>query len=199
MRHIDHGRVERLVELCDLKPHLHAQRRVEIGQGLVEQEGLGLAHDGAPDGDALALAAGQLPGLAVEIGAEIEDLRRLRHLLVDDLLFLARHFETEGDVVAHTHMRIERVGLEHHREPALAGRRLRHIDAVDHDRARGHILEPGDEAEQGGLAAARRADQHDELAVGDVEIERRDDGHRAERLAHAPQCHLTHIVSPFPT
>ena len=49
-----------LLQLGDLEPHLHAQRRVEVGQRLVEQEGLRLAHDGAADGDALALAAGEL-------------------------------------------------------------------------------------------------------------------------------------------
>ncbi len=55
------------MELGDLEAHLHAQRRVEVRQRLVEQEGLGLAHDGAADGDALALAAGELARLAVEI------------------------------------------------------------------------------------------------------------------------------------
>jgi hypothetical protein len=32
---------------------------VEVRQRLVEQEGLGLAHDGAAHGDALALTAGE--------------------------------------------------------------------------------------------------------------------------------------------
>ena len=38
--------------------HVGAQRRVEVGERLVEQENLRLAHDGAADGDTLALAAG---------------------------------------------------------------------------------------------------------------------------------------------
>ena len=33
------------------------------------------------------------------------------------------------------------------------------------------FLEPGNGAQQGGLAAARRADEHHELAVGDVEVD----------------------------
>ncbi len=44
----------------DLDPHLDAQLGVEIGERFVEQEHLRLAHDGAADGDALALAAGEL-------------------------------------------------------------------------------------------------------------------------------------------
>ena len=33
----------------------------------------------------------------------------------------------------------------------------------------GDVLEPRQHAQQGGLAAARRADQHHELAIGDVD------------------------------
>ena len=36
-------------------------------------------------------------------------------------------------------------------------------------RAVGDVLEPGDHAQRGRLAAARRADEHEELAVVDVE------------------------------
>jgi len=39
---------------------------VEIGERLVEQEHLWIAHDGAADGDTLALAAGKLTRIAVE-------------------------------------------------------------------------------------------------------------------------------------
>ena len=57
---VDHRRLELLVQFADLQPHRAAQRGVEVRQRLVEQEGRGLAHDGAADGDALALAAGEL-------------------------------------------------------------------------------------------------------------------------------------------
>ena len=38
---------------------------------------------------------------------------------------------------------------------------------ADGDLAGGDVFQPRDHAQQGGLAAARRADQHDELAVID--------------------------------
>ena len=82
---VDHRRLERLVQLADLDPHLHAQRRVEIGERLVEQERLRLAHDRAPDRDALALAAGKLARLAIEIVGQVQGRRRLAHLLLDDV------------------------------------------------------------------------------------------------------------------
>ena len=72
---VDHGRAELLVQFADFEPHVDAQRGVEVGQRLVEQEGLRLAHDGAADGDALALAAGELARLAVEIVGEVEHAR----------------------------------------------------------------------------------------------------------------------------
>ena len=57
--------------------------------------------------------------------------------------------------------------LEHHAEPAVA--RLEIVDhaAVDADLARGRVLEAGDHAQRRGLAAARGADEHHELAVLD--------------------------------
>ena len=51
-------------------------------------------------------------------------------------------------------MRIERVGLEHHGEPALRRADVRHIATVDQHLAGGDILEPGDEAQKRRLAAA---------------------------------------------
>src|SRR5690606_447367 len=49
----------------------------------------------------------------------------------------------------------------------------------DRDFARRDVLEAGDHAQQGRLAAARRADQDDELAIGDV------DRHALERFERA--------------
>ena len=68
------------MQLGDFDPHLNAQRGVEVRQRLVEQEDLRVAHDGAADGDALALAAGKLAGLAIEQRLELQDRRRGEHL-----------------------------------------------------------------------------------------------------------------------
>jgi hypothetical protein len=47
---------------------------------------LGLAHDGPADGHALALAAGERLGLAVEQLLELQDARRLRTFIAAVLL-----------------------------------------------------------------------------------------------------------------
>ena len=79
---VDRGGAEAVLQPRDLQPHVDAQRRVEIGERLVEEERLRLAHDGAADGDALALAAGERARPAVEIGREVEERRRLLDLPV---------------------------------------------------------------------------------------------------------------------
>ena len=49
--------------------------------------------------------------------------------------------------------------------PRLAGGTTVDVGAVDQHAAGGRVLQPGDDAQQRGLAAARRADEDDELAV----------------------------------
>jgi hypothetical protein len=100
--------------------------------------------------------------------------------------------QRKGDILAHRHMRIKGVGLEHHRQPALGGRHLGGVTAVDLDLAARHILQPRDQAQQGGLAAAGRADEDHELAVLDGQVQRRNDLHLAEFLLHIVECDASH-------
>jgi hypothetical protein len=71
VRDVDRGGLQPLVQLLDLGRICHAQLGVQVGQRLVEQEHLRVAHDGAAHGHALALAAGQLARVAVEQGARL--------------------------------------------------------------------------------------------------------------------------------
>src|SRR3546814_11607965 len=48
---------------------------------------------------------------------------------------------------------------------------LVHHPVADADAAGADGLQPGDHPQQRGLAAARRPDQHDELAVGDLQVD----------------------------
>jgi hypothetical protein len=67
--------LQALVQLLDLGAHLHAQLGVEVGQRLVEQEDLGVAHDGAAHRHALALAARELARACGRAAArDVEDL-----------------------------------------------------------------------------------------------------------------------------
>jgi hypothetical protein len=105
------------------------------------------------------------------------------------------HLQPEGDVLHHRHVRKQRVALEHHAGVAVPGRQKGHILAADARRAAARLDEAGDHAQGGGLAAAGRPEQHDELAVGDVERHPRDDGVIAVALGEIDQLEPRHQVS----
>ena len=192
VRHVDHGGAEILVQLGDLDAHLHAQLGVEVRQRLVEQERLGLAHDGAADGDALALPAGQLPRLAVH------QLLQLQHAcgFFDPLGHLgprhAAHAQAEAEIFLDRHVRIERIGLEHHGDAAFARIEIGDVLAADEDLAGGRLLEAGNRAQQRRFPAAGRADEDDEFAIADIEVDIGDDLNGAEALVDAPQLQVGH-------
>ena len=161
---IDDGGADALVQPLDLHPHLDAQFGIEIGERLVEQEQQGIAHQGAAHRHALALTAGQLRRFAVE---QRLDLQQAGDVCQRLLLLGARDmtaFHAEGDVLAHRHRGIERVGLEHHRDVAILWRDVVDIAPADLDGAGTLALEAGDDVEQRRLAATGRPDQDRELA-----------------------------------
>ena len=171
VRDVDKGRVDLLAQLDDLRAHLVAQLRVKVRQRFVHQEHLGVAHDGAADGDALALTAGERLGLAVEVLGDVQNFRGFAHLAVDLVLGHLLELERERHVLIHRHVRVERVVLEDHRNVAVLGGHVVHQLAVDVQLARADLLQTRHHAQRGGFAAARRADEDDELAVGNVEVE----------------------------
>ena len=81
----------------------------------------------------------------------------------------ASHLQRKADVLRHRHVRIERVGLEHHRDVTLPRGQVGHVAVADDDVARIDGVEPGDRMQQRGLAAAGRAEEHDELAFFDLD------------------------------
>jgi hypothetical protein len=162
---VDGGGAEPAVKALQLGAHLDAQPGVEVAQGLVEEERGGLADDRAPQGDALPLSAGELPGPPLQEIAQPERLRRLEDAPLDVRLGDVPELEGERHVPPDRHVRIEGVVLEDHREVAVSGGKAVDPAVADRDRSAVRFLEPGDHPEQGGLAAARGADQDEEFAV----------------------------------
>ena len=99
VRDIDHRRPERRVQLGEFEAHLHAQLRVEIGERLVEQEHLGLAHQRAADRDPLPLAAGEFGRAAVEQRLELQNVRDFERPRVLDFARRAGDRQREGDIL----------------------------------------------------------------------------------------------------
>ena len=175
MRDIDHRRPEVLVKPGDFKPHLDAKLGVKIGQRLVEQEDFRLADNRAPDGHPLALAARKRLRLSAQEIMKPQNIGRLAHAAVDLFLACPVHLQAEGHVVIDRHMRIQRIGLEHHGDAAVGGIGGGHVVTADGDPAACHAFQPGDHPQKGGFAASRRADKHGELAGINLEIDTVDD------------------------
>ena len=66
-----------VVQRAQLVAHQLAELGVERAERLVHQEGLRLAHDGAAERDALAVAAGEARDRLVEQVVDAQDARRL--------------------------------------------------------------------------------------------------------------------------
>jgi hypothetical protein len=95
---------------------------------------------------------------------------------------MARHLQAEAHVFSDGHMRVERVGLEHHCHAAFAGVGPGHIAAADADRAARRFLQPRDHAQQRRFPAAGRADEDTELSVFHRQVDSVDDLHVSEPL-----------------
>jgi len=120
--------------------------RLESGS---KEEGLGFAHDGATERDALPLAARQLARLALEQGAELEDVGGCVHPSLDVLPGRAPHAQAKGEIVEHSHVRIQGVRLEHHRDISIPGRHLVDNLVADLDIALRDLLEACQHAQRG--------------------------------------------------
>ncbi len=167
VRHVDERRLRLFLDVLQLELHLLAQLQVECAERLVEQQG-GRPVDQRPrERNALLLAARQLPRLALVHALQPDREERVRHPRLDvgtrDLLDL----EPEGDVLPHGHVREERVSLEDHVDVSLGGGHIGHVAALEEDPSLGRLLEPGDHPQRGRLAAARRAEQREELSLAD--------------------------------
>ena len=199
VRHVNRGGAQPVLQAGDLRSHLHTQLGVEVGQRLVHQERLGVAHDRAAHRHPLTLTARQLGGLAVQKFGQVKDFRGFLDLGGDFGLLHLRQCQREGDVLADGHVRVERVGLEHHRDIAVLGRLLVHPLAADPKFSRRDLFQPGNHVQRGGLSAAGRADQDDELAVGDGDGQiLHGRGAVGVTLGHPVQHNLGHRTTPLP-
>ena len=93
------------------------------------------------------------------------------HALADLVLGQLLDLEPVGHVVVHAQVRVQRVVLEDHRDVALLRRDVVDDLVVDHQLALADLVEAGEHAQRGRLAAAGRADEHHELAVADLQVE----------------------------
>ena len=168
---VDRGDAQRALERGDLGTGLDTELGVQVGQRLVHEEDLGLAHDGTAHGHTLTLTTGERLGLAVQVLGQAEDLGGLAHALVDLGLGGAGDLQGEAHVVVHGHVRVERVVLEDHGDVTVLGLNVGDVAVTDEDAAGVDVLQAREHAQGGGLTAAGGANEYEELAIGDLEVE----------------------------
>ena len=196
--HVHEGDPDPALQPRELGLHLLAQLEIEGAERLVEQEHRRLVDQGARQRHPLALPAAELARPPLLEPLERDQAEHLlhrapplgpRHLL---------HAQAEPHVVGHAHVREQRVALEDGVHGPRVRRRVAHRLPVDQERAAGGGLEAADQVEGGGLAAAARSQQREELTLADLEVDAVQRHHGAEALAHIAQLDrkARHLLRP---
>ena len=97
------------VQLVDLRADEVAQPRVEVAQRLVEQHQPRPGDQASRERDALLLTAAELGRIAVEQRLAVDQPSRLLDPALADLVLHAARLERVRDVLAHRHVRPQRV------------------------------------------------------------------------------------------
>lgn len=167
----DHGDAERTLQMFDLQLHLLAQVLVERPERLVHQDELRVEDERPGERHALLLPAGELLGVAFGVLLEADHGQRPPYPRLDLVDRKLAYPQGKAQVVGHGHVGKERIVLKDHADVAPVGR-----DTVDdlpaqQDLAARRRFETGEHHQRGGLARTGRAQQGQEFAAPDVEVE----------------------------
>ncbi len=159
----DDGFFEFLVEALEEGEDVGGAGGVEVAGGFVGEDEVGVGDDGAGDGDALFLAAGELAGEVVEAVGEADEIEGGGGIFA--ALFAGEGGELEGqlDVFEGVEDGDEVEGLEDEAEVVVAPageasfRHCRGFFAEDDQASRGRPIHAGDQMEQRRLSGTRGA------------------------------------------
>ena len=163
----EHHRLAEVAKAADHVPRVASRLRVEPGGGLVEEHEIGVADQPERDVDSALLASGQRADALRAVVAQPDERDRLV-----DVARLREVVGEHGDGLAHRVHRVELALLEHQPDPlAPRTRRPRRIDAEHRHRSGGPAAVALEDLDRGGLARAVRAEQPEDLALADVEVD----------------------------
>ncbi len=178
-----------------LQLHLLAQLPIQCTQWLVHEQDVGLNHHGARQCHALLLAARKLADRAVAESVEPDHAQHLVHAPGDLVPREPANGQTVGDVFRDGHVRKQRIILEHHSHVAAPRWQRGDVAAADPQAAGGRLEIAGTDVEQRRLARSGRAEQREELAWRNVEIDRAQRVELPERLADPDKFNIAHVVT----
>ncbi len=125
----------------------------------------------AGDRDPLLLPAGELTGQFRRVFLQVDEPDRVIGAAPDLGSRHPAHLQTERDILVYGHVREERVVLKDHPESAAFRRQRVEPGPVPPDAAVAEREQPGEAVQRGGLPAAGRPEQRDELAAPDLQVE----------------------------
>ena len=165
----DRRHVQFALDLADGPAQLLADLGVERAERLVHQQHLGPVRERPCDGNALLLAARELGGKPVVHALEGDELEQFLAARASFRAFHLADTQRELDVLADGHVAEQRIVLEDETHVALARVHVSHVAAVQRHPAMVDLGETGNGTQQRALAAAARAEQHQEFALADVQ------------------------------
>src|SRR6516165_4653851 len=196
---IDRGVAIFVVQATNLEAHLFTQIGIEVGQRLIQQQGLGLDYERARQRDTLLLAARELARIAPGQLAEMRGRKDCAELAGDGGAIEPAQFEAVSDVLGHSHVRPQRIALKDHRHVAALrrnGTRRRGNERIAYaDLAGRRLDETRNQPQRRGLAAARRPKQACQAPVLDSQRNVIDNRKLSIALGQTAQLNRGHVAS----
>src|SRR6266567_795800 len=154
-----------------LLPHLNPELLIQRGKWFVEQQYTRLRDRGSRQRYALLLSAGQVSGQSVRKLGQADFFHHRVNGLVTFGPGLTANAQREGDVVSHTEVRKQRIGLKHHRSSPFGRREADDIFTADQNLTRGRLFMAGNHSEHRGFSAAGGPEQADISPVWYLQID----------------------------
>ena len=117
---------------------------IQVAEGLIEEEDIGMDGEGPGEGDALLLSPTQFGDAAFFVSVEGHHAKGFGDPGRDFVFGMFSRAETEGDIFENRHMREERVVLKDHGGVSFFGRFMGHVAIVEMDCSGVGYLEAGD-------------------------------------------------------
>src|SRR5271166_4875408 len=172
------GLAMRHPDSLELEVELIARHRVERAERLIHQHELRIEQQRAAYRNTLPHAARQFPGVAMLEPRQAEQFERLNRLRPPFAHPEPVDFDRQEHVLQHRAPIEQDIALEHY--PEIVGRTFNYLRG-DRNPARARLVEARQAAQQGGLSAAARPENADELRRMNREIDIFERNHIAAR------------------
>ena len=165
------GQTQFLMDLPDAGLQGLAKLGINGGQGLVQQQDLGMGDNGTGQGNPLLLTAGQTGGILVFLAFQLHQFHRPADMIGNFIFGHFLHFQSETNVLFHRHVGEQRVLLKDHADIALAGGNVGYILPVQDDGAFRDLLQAGQTPQKGGLAAAGGTQKGYQISFFNIQLD----------------------------